>query len=91
MIELTEDYGPEAAPGRFELGTDGPRLVVVGVDGSRTSLRARAYAAGVARRQGGAAGGGLRGYALRLDSDNVRPARRGADRGAGQCPVTVVP
>lgn len=52
MIELTEDYGPEAAPGRFELGTDGPRLVVVGVDGSRTSLRARAYAAGVARRQG---------------------------------------
>jgi nucleotide-binding universal stress UspA family protein len=35
----------------FELGTDGPRVMVVGVDGSRTSLRAAAYAAGMARRQ----------------------------------------
>lgn len=38
--------GPE-----FELGTDGPSLILVGVDGSRTSLRAAAYAAGIARRQ----------------------------------------
>jgi len=38
--------GPE-----FELGTDGPSLILVGVDGSRTSLRATAYAAGLARRQ----------------------------------------
>jgi nucleotide-binding universal stress UspA family protein len=38
--------GPE-----FELGTDGPKLIIVGVDGSRTSLRAAAYAAGLARRQ----------------------------------------
>jgi nucleotide-binding universal stress UspA family protein len=35
----------------FELGTDGPTALVVGVDGSETSLRAAAYAAGLARRQ----------------------------------------
>jgi nucleotide-binding universal stress UspA family protein len=35
----------------FEFGTDGPTLILVGVDGSRTSWRAAAYAAGLARRQ----------------------------------------
>jgi nucleotide-binding universal stress UspA family protein len=34
-----------------EFGTDGPSLILVGVDGSRTSLRAAAYAGGLARRQ----------------------------------------
>ncbi len=36
----------------FELGTDGPSLILVAVDGSDTSMRAGAYAAGLARRQG---------------------------------------
>jgi nucleotide-binding universal stress UspA family protein len=37
--------------GSFELGTDGPTAILVGIDGSTTSLRAGAYAAGLARRQ----------------------------------------
>jgi nucleotide-binding universal stress UspA family protein len=35
----------------FELGTDGPQVILAGVDDSVTSLRAAAYAAGLARRQ----------------------------------------
>jgi nucleotide-binding universal stress UspA family protein len=37
--------------GEFELGTDGPSMILVGVDGSVTATRAGWYAAGLARRQ----------------------------------------
>ncbi|MEE1754519.1 universal stress protein [Streptomyces sp. SP18CS02] len=46
---MTEQQQP--APHRFERGTDGPKVIVVGVDGSASSLRAAAYAGGLARRQ----------------------------------------
>lgn len=36
----------------FELGTDGPSVIVAGIDGSDSSMRAAAYAVGLARRQG---------------------------------------
>jgi nucleotide-binding universal stress UspA family protein len=38
--------------GEFELGTDGPSVILVGVDESVTGLRAASYTAGLARRQG---------------------------------------
>lgn len=38
--------------GQFELGTDGPSVILVGIDDSVTALRAGWYAAGLARRQG---------------------------------------
>jgi len=46
-LVVTEEEGAA-----FELGTDGPKVILVGVDDSVTSLRAGAYAAGLARRQG---------------------------------------
>jgi nucleotide-binding universal stress UspA family protein len=42
----------DAEGGAFELGTDGPMVILVGIDDSVTSLRAGAYAVGLARRQG---------------------------------------
>ncbi|MFD4599353.1 universal stress protein [Streptomyces sp. NPDC058464] len=36
---------------QFERGTDGPKVIVVGMDGSDSSWRATSYAAGLARRQ----------------------------------------
>ncbi len=44
---MTEEEGTA-----FELGTDGPKVILAGIDDSVTSLRAGAYAAGLARRQG---------------------------------------
>jgi nucleotide-binding universal stress UspA family protein len=39
--------------GSFELSDEGPRVIVAGIDGSATSMRAGAYAWGLARRSGG--------------------------------------
>ncbi|MEE1788409.1 universal stress protein [Streptomyces sp. SP17BM10] len=47
-----EEPGAAVAPAGFELGTDGPKVILAGLDGSDSSWRATAYAAGLARRQG---------------------------------------
>ncbi|MFI6048642.1 universal stress protein [Streptomyces violascens] len=49
MTEQQPQSHPESQ--RFERGTDGPKVIVAGVDGSDSSLRAAAYASGLARRQ----------------------------------------
>ena len=38
--------------GEFELGTDGPSVILIGIDDSVTAARAASYTAGLARRQG---------------------------------------
>ena len=48
--EKTPKWSADASSG-FELGTDGPRVVLAGVDGTDASWRAVSYAAGLARRQ----------------------------------------
>jgi nucleotide-binding universal stress UspA family protein len=49
---MSEHLWSEGRPS-FEPGDEGPRVIVAGVDGSQTSLRAGAYAWGLARRSGG--------------------------------------
>jgi nucleotide-binding universal stress UspA family protein len=41
----------DSTPSQFERGTDGPKVVMAGIDGTESSWRAVAYAAGLARRQ----------------------------------------
>lgn len=48
--ETTPEWADRLSSG-FELGTDGPRVIMVGIDGSDASWRATSYAAGMARRQ----------------------------------------
>lgn len=49
---MSEDDGLERQEKpEFERGTDGPEVIVAGIDGSESSWRAAAYAAGLARRQ----------------------------------------
>ena len=63
----------------FELGTDGPTSILVGVDDSTTSVRAGWYAAGLARRRR------ARVVAVHVEPMAVRLVR------ASEWPVTVVP
>jgi hypothetical protein len=79
----------EGAP--FELGTDGPKVILAGIDDSVTSLRAGAYAAGLARRQGARL---VCVYVEQLSAMYGASASAGASAiavKAGRWPVTVVP
>jgi nucleotide-binding universal stress UspA family protein len=52
MVRTYNSAVADEESGAFELGTDGPKVILAGIDDSVTSLRAGAYAAGLARRQG---------------------------------------
>lgn len=65
----------------YELGTDGPRVIVVGVDGSEVSLRAAAYAMGVARRHDAHL------IAVKVESEIPDSARHGVALGLTMLPA----
>ncbi|MBT2388482.1 universal stress protein [Streptomyces sp. ISL-1] len=50
-LDGVTEQQPRQQPQQFERGTDGPKVIVVGLDGSDSSLRAASYAGGLARRQ----------------------------------------
>jgi nucleotide-binding universal stress UspA family protein len=50
-VDTYEHFGPAASRVAYERGTDGPRVIMAGIDGSPTSINATAYACGMARRQ----------------------------------------
>jgi nucleotide-binding universal stress UspA family protein len=86
------------AQGEFELGTDGPKTILVGVDGSVTATRAAWYAAGMARRERAevvavyvagplsvsAAAAGAAGAALQAQSELADQIREAAQKGAAE-------
>ncbi|WP_231951710.1 universal stress protein [Nocardia terpenica] len=91
--EMTPEWAPSASG--FELGTDGPSVIMVGIDGSDASWRAAAYAAGLARRQSallamvyvqpfmamaGAYGADVQGVTAEMADDLAREIQEHAER-----------